>query len=400
MKIGKRRLPMLHVILGSILVFMLVLPVLSCGPSAPAPAPKPTPTATPAPAPKPATTAAPAPAPAPKPTPTATPAAKALPEITWKLSGRGQRRTSMEGMEKMSELVAQKTGGKFQIKIYYAEQLAPAKQELDGLKAGLFQAAYLTASEVPGKLPLSTVFDLPFLPGHENKWRLAYIASALYSEFKPLQDELAQWGATYFFNMTLPSYQIVSKAPMTKVEDLKGKIFRATKEQGQVLEKFGASAVMLAGAEIFPSFERGVIDALIFADYGAISYGLFQVGKYWSEGIDFGTVGSAIFLMKKSEWDSLPGEYKKAITSSYGEAYKYQIDNAYAISDKDFAGTAAKEKVQILKFDPASRQKLEDQAQGVWDTWIGTSQVKKDLLNRVKELAKVTPEEARSRMMK
>ena len=73
------------------------------------------------------------------------------PKITWKYSMWGKRRSVTEGAEYLSQAVKDATCGNFDIKLFYGEQISKAKENLDGVKVGAIEAAFVCASYHPGK---------------------------------------------------------------------------------------------------------------------------------------------------------------------------------------------------------------------------------------------------------
>ena len=66
--------------------------------------------------------------------------------------------------QKLAERVAEETGGKFKIQIFYGGQLAKSRENLDGLKNNAFEGAMFCNFYSPGKNPSFMVFSLPFVP--------------------------------------------------------------------------------------------------------------------------------------------------------------------------------------------------------------------------------------------
>ena len=84
--------------------------------------------------------------------------------VQWELSVWGPPRAYTKSVETLASEVEEKSGGNFKIRIHYAEAISPAKENLDGIKLGAFEAASFCASYHPGKNPAMTGLDLPFLP--------------------------------------------------------------------------------------------------------------------------------------------------------------------------------------------------------------------------------------------
>ena len=86
------------------------------------------------------------------------------PQVNWRLSLWGKRRAFTEGMEYVVKRVSEQTCGKFNIKLFYGEQLSKSKENLDSISVGAIEAGTFCAAYHPGKNAPLNVLDLPFLP--------------------------------------------------------------------------------------------------------------------------------------------------------------------------------------------------------------------------------------------
>ena len=86
------------------------------------------------------------------------------PEVNWRFSTWGKKRAFTEGVEHLAKRLADETGGKFKLKVFYGEALSKARENLDGLKINAFEGAHFCNFYHPGKTPAYMVFTLPFLP--------------------------------------------------------------------------------------------------------------------------------------------------------------------------------------------------------------------------------------------
>ena len=80
----------------------------------------------------------------------------------WNVSLWGKRRAFTEHVEKLAELVEQKTGGDFTLNISYGG-LSKNRENLDGISIGAFEMAQFCAGYHRDKNPSITVLELPFL---------------------------------------------------------------------------------------------------------------------------------------------------------------------------------------------------------------------------------------------
>ena len=141
-----------------------------------------------------------------------TPAAAQMvdgPEVSWKMSLWGKRRAFTEGAEYVSSQVAERTGGKFTIKLFYGQQLSKSKENLDGISLGAFEAAMFCASYHPGKNAPLNVLDLPFLP-LADFGVMRKVHDAVYGH-PAAQEALGKWNAYIYMSNILPQYEYMGK---------------------------------------------------------------------------------------------------------------------------------------------------------------------------------------------
>src|SRR5210317_45270 len=88
-------------------------------------------------------------------------AAEVAAATEWNVSLWGKRRAFTENVEKLSELVEQKTNGEFKLNISYGG-LSKSKENLDGIAIGAFEMAQFCSFYHKDKNPTITVTELPF----------------------------------------------------------------------------------------------------------------------------------------------------------------------------------------------------------------------------------------------
>lgn len=97
---------------------------------------------------------------------------------SWDVSLWGKRRAFTEHVEKIAELVEQKTNGEFTLKLSYGG-LSKNKENLDGISIGAFQMAQFCAGYHRDKNPSITVLELPFL-GVDSLEKEIEVSQAVY----------------------------------------------------------------------------------------------------------------------------------------------------------------------------------------------------------------------------
>ena len=92
----------------------------------------------------------------------------------------------------------------------------------------------------------------------------------------------------------------------------------------KVMQKLGVSTQLLAGADIYPALERGVIDATEFSmPTMDIDLGFYQVAKNnyypgWHQQISVSEL-----LMNKAAWEALPDQHQAMLELGAGESIHF-----------------------------------------------------------------------------
>jgi len=149
----------------------------------------------------------------------------------WNVSVWGKRRAFTEHVEKLAELVSEKTNGEFTLNVSYGG-LSNERENLDGISIGAFEMAQFCAGYHPDKNPSLTVLELPFL-GVETLEQERALSEALYAH-PAVRADLARWNAVPLMPTPMPQYNFVGAgdAPRT-LDDYKGLTVRALGGIGQ-----------------------------------------------------------------------------------------------------------------------------------------------------------------------
>ena len=180
-----------------------------------------------------------------------------------------------------ADMMKKASDGQIVFKLYDPGKLVPVTEILEAVSKGHIQAGYDAPAFWMGKVPSAPIFgSVPF--GPEGPEYMAWM-------FKG--DGLKLWQEAYDkagYNVKV--FPVILCPPETSgwfakeiktPEDFKGVKMRFYGLGGSVIAKMGASATMLAPAEIFPALEKGAIDAAEFSSpYVDVSQGFYKVVKY------------------------------------------------------------------------------------------------------------------------
>ncbi len=240
----------------------------------------------------------------------------------WNVSLWGKRRAFTEGVEKLAELVSEKTNGEFKLNISYGG-LSKNRENLDGISIGAFEVAQFCAGYHADKNPSITVLELPFL-GVTSLEQEREISQALYKQPAVVAD-LARWNATLLMPSPLPQYNIagVGKPPLT-LQDYAGLTVRATGGIGRAMEAIGAVPTSMSATEVRQAMDSGVIKAVAFAPHAHMAFGTIDNAKWWTTNLNPGTVNCPV-VVNTDALNALSDENRQALLGSVDEALDYYI---------------------------------------------------------------------------
>ncbi len=296
------------------------------------------------------------------------------PEVSWKMSLWGKRRAFTEGAEHVSAQVAERTGGKFTIKLFYGDQLSKSKENLDGISIGAFEAAIFCASYHPGKNAPLNVLDLPFLP-LADFGVMRKVHEAVYAH-PAAQEALAKWNAFIYMPAILPQYEYMGRGePPQSVADFKGMRLRALGGMGDAARLLGATPSTMPASETYTALQRGTIDAIGFPyTYTFVSYKTEEISDWVTTNMKLGTVNCPT-VFNVDAWNALPEQYQDLLVSlkdgaaaAMEAAYKEQD----LINEKKWREGGRIQMVQIPEDEMVEFRRIAGQP--VWDAWVEENQ--------------------------
>ncbi len=270
-----------------------------------------------------------------------------LPSIRWRLASSYPKSldTIYGAAEVMASRIEKITNGKFQIRVYAGGEIVPGLQVLDAVQQGTVECGHSASYYYVGK-NMAFAFDcaIPFglTARQQNAWMYhgggLELTRELFKQYNVLNFPGGNTGVQmggWFRN------EIKSLA------DLTGLKMRIPGIGGQIMAKLGAVPQTLAGGDIYPSLERGAIDAAEWVGpYDDEKLGFAKIAKHyyypgWWEG------GPQLsFYVNIDKWNALPEAYKNAFETACAEANGYMLA-AYDSKNPPALQRLIKEGVQL-----------------------------------------------------
>ena len=215
--------------------------------------------------------------------------------------------------------IAEATDGRFEIKFYEPGALVPALECFDAASKGSVESCWTTPGYHTGKIPAAAFFTaVPFGPGFGE-----FMAWKMFGGGDKIRDELyAPYGLIAIDCFAIgPETSGWFKNEIKSLDQLKGFKMRFFGLGARVMQKLGVSTQLLAGADIYPALERGVIDATEFSMPSIDQkLGFYQIAKNnyfpgWHQ-----QVSVSELLMNRKAYEALPKNYKMILKLGLGES--------------------------------------------------------------------------------
>ncbi len=253
------------------------------------------------------------------------------------------------GAERFAKRVKEASEGKIDIEVFAGGELVPPLGTFDAVSNGTVEcgsgAAYYWAGKCPAGQWFSAV-PFGFNPQGINSWFYAGDGLKLWEEAyapfnviaRPQGNTGVQMGGWF-------------RKEMNSIEDFKGLKMRIPGLGGKVVAKAGATVVLLPGAEIFTSLERGVIDATEWVGpLHDLRMGFYKAAKYyyypgWHEP---GTCLEVMF--NKKVYEDLPKSLQTLLDSVAAETNIWSLSQFEARNGAALKELINKHNVDLKQF--------------------------------------------------
>ncbi|MGD9923083.1 MAG: TRAP transporter substrate-binding protein [Pseudorhodoplanes sp.] len=282
--------------------------------------------------------------------------------------GHGHHKRVLEPWAKM---VSEKSGGRLKITIYPGT-LGKQADQLQLIQNGIADMGYFVPALTPGRFPLTSVCELPFLfksgkGGSQAFW-------ALWE--KDLQKEGTAAGLKVLWTFIHPPGQLhTTKKSVTNMEDLAGlRIRTAPGVQQDATQRLGATPVVVPFPETYNALDRGVIDGVWFPWEAIEGIKLFEVLKHHLV-VNFYTV-PFIVAMNETKYAALPADLRNVLNELSGSWAAEFTGAAWDKNDEGGVEAAKKVGATISVLPDAERARWEEKTRPLETAWLDSMKAK------------------------
>jgi TRAP-type mannitol/chloroaromatic compound transport system substrate-binding protein len=217
------------------------------------------------------------------------------------------------------------SGGRLRLDVLASGAVVPAFQLQDAVHAGILEGGHGVAAYWYGKNKAFSLFGTPPAFGWNANGFLAWMNYGggydLYNELVQSQLKLNLVG---FLSGPMPAQPLGwFKRELKTADDFKGLKYRTVGLAADLQRQLGTAVTILAGGEIVPALERGVIDGAEFNNPSSDSVlGFADVSKIYMLRSYHQATETFEIMFNKAKYDGLPAELKAIV--------KYAAESASA----------------------------------------------------------------------
>ena len=269
--------------------------------------------------------------------------------------------------------VEKATNGRVKMQMLAKHPVA-APGTFDGVRDGVMDVSYVTASYTPARHPLPLLAELPGSGG------TAEINSVAFSRihWKHLHKAGEYKGVKLLGVFTHgPGQMFLVKKPVNSVADIAGMKIRSGGGISEASAKaLGASPLVKPAPESYEILASGVADGTFFPSESIKSFNLDKVVKHATI-FPGGFYSSAFgFFMNEEKWNKLSKQDQDAINSVSGEALARLAGQAWDAADKGGMEALRAAGVNIQQASPAFIAEVRTRTEPLANNWIQAANAK------------------------
>ena len=280
-------------------------------------------------------------------------------------------------VKKIGEILSQKTGGKYSVKVFGNSALGSEKDTVELVKIGALDMVRVSTAAFHGIIPETMVPSFPFIFRDINHFRKAMSG--------PAGDKiLAAFEKQDFIGLVLwesGARSIYSKKPVRNLADVKGMKIRVQQSDLWVslVQAMGANPTPIPMAEVYTAMKTGLVDA------AENNYPSYETAKHYEAAPVYSetqhVMSPEVVVFSKKVWDTLTKEEQKMIREAAKETIPYYND---LWTKKELASKEITVKAGAQYITDVNKAEFVNVMKPVWDKFSPSPELKKlvqDIVN-------------------
>lgn len=266
--------------------------------------------------------------------------------------------TASGPFDEFAQEIVEESDGRIELDAYWGGSLLGSTDLAAGTRAGVADIGIFTASHYASEYPTtnwtaalasmgSPKFPTGILQTYAGLADFAYNSDVVNQQFEDV-------GLKLLLPLhTVLKYDIICTSPVQTLEDARGKRVRgAGPLWDEEFRAAGMIPVNLPIEETYEGLQRGVIDCTVANPRTAMTYGFWEIAKYYVE-VPFSGINSQYVVMNQSRWDSLSKEDQRILWDAVHTWWSENLQqDAIGEYQKFFEVAGEEQGVEILEAAP------------------------------------------------
>jgi len=247
-------------------------------------------------------------------------------------------------------------GGDFKIQWSkaFGSSLASFKDTFEAVEEGIASMAMTLNVFEQSNLPLENLsYKVPFATA--NVMLLNKVNQDLHKKFPEMIKAWSSRNQVYLGGAASDTWNLITKFPVSKYEDLKGKRIGASGGASAWVRAVGAVPVTSSMDQSFTNLKNGLYDGYPISMTLAFVYKTFAAAKHMTK-VNFGATIGPSMSINKQVWDKIPGYAQKILRQETAIMLKKYSGGSIAL-EKKFGGIMAKKGLKIAGFPESERRR-------------------------------------------
>lgn len=273
--------------------------------------------------------------------------------------------TQTDFLEPWARELERRTDGRVKVQIFPAgSAFGHVAKQMDQARAGVVDIAHGLTGIPRGRLPRTSIIDLPFLvqtadAASRTLWKL-------YPDYLKEEYKGVKVLALHAHNAGLIHTR---DKPVDSMQDLQGLRLRAPSLAiSMMLEELGASPIGMPPTQVYESLEKGVIDGTVFPWDAVNGFKLYEPLNYHLDARAYTT--SFFFVMNERKYRALPEDVRQVIDDISGDTLVNKFGDWWNAWDKPGLARSQQKGNRITQLSEEQRQAWRERLAPMIDRYL------------------------------
>ncbi len=286
--------------------------------------------------------------------------------------------------KRFANLVKEASGGSLQIINFRGGELVPNDQLADAVSKHTIDMAFGYGGYWPGQIDVAAIeAGLPGMWANRDEADYLFNGRGLQ---EIIAESYAEKGIRHMGVNYGGPYDLLTKKPVSSLDDLKKMKIRATPAVAKTFKELGISTVNVPAPELYVALSTGAIDGVIYGgplEYKALK--LVEIAKYYTTLNMLSPGFTENILINQKVWDGLSGEHKAILELGVTQLF----EDLFNWSNTGSREAAAEPGLFIFNTLPAEdSKKITAAAQQVWKDEAARSKRNAKAITLITDVAK------------